>query len=140
MDLERKSPFDLAIVLQLCLPFVTKLENNWVPLENNQEYLSVWNHEDHYEPFLGSVPEKGTLSGRDWNLEKPRLELLVGMIWFYHTEFSHGDHSKKKKKSKNGWREESGFIKWVLFCLGLSFDKFTIRWWNHLFEVCFLYW
>lgn len=100
MDLERKSPFDLAIVLQPCLPFVTKLENNWVPLENNQEYLSVRNHEDHYEPLLGSVPEKGTLSGRDWNLEKLRLELLVGMIWFYHTEFSHGDHSKKKLNQK----------------------------------------
>lgn len=50
--------------------------------------------EDHYEPLLGSVPEKGTLSGWDWNLEKPRLELLVGMTWFYHTEFSHGDHSQ----------------------------------------------
>lgn len=80
----------------LPIPFVTKLENNWVPLKYNQEYLSVRNHEDHYEPLLGSVPEKGTLSGRDWNLEKPRLELLVGMIWFYHTEFSHGDHRKKK--------------------------------------------
>lgn len=68
--------------------------------------------------MLGSVLEKGILSGRDWNLEKLRFELLVGMIWFYYIEFSYGDYSKKKIKLKNGWREESGFIKWVLFCFG----------------------
>lgn len=90
--------------------------------------------------MLGSVLEKGILSGWDWNLEKLCFELLVGMIWFYYIEFSYGDYSKKKKKLKNGWREESGFIKWVLFCFGLSFDKFIIRWWNYFFEVCFLYW